>query len=482
VKSQRVVQQNGSKRQTASQHEGSLQNGVERASRQSPAQLSPHPTSPQQTPRAMVTQPASQASVQQSGSIAHTPAQQTSSLQPGLSSRASKQLPSHGQFEFGSGRQSERAALTQLLLHAISQQRGSAAQTISQQVASPQPGVERADPQLPLVGQPPNVTQTVFAVFTHDSFQPMLQHTGLTAQTASQQASSLHPGVPWTVSGLPGAGQFVVLRSQAAMAVSAQVSSQARSQQVGSSLHTRLQHCSSSQAGMKLGTEHGRVRESPHVVKSEQTVEAMATQKTSHSTEQQTGSTSQTSSQQARSRHAGVSCGNKQLPALMSPQSVQMTWARVTQSASQRASQQLGSKAHTAAQHASSEQPGVERSLKQLPVALEQTRFTSGSADSAHSDWAPCTQVASQLTPQQNGSIEQTLSQQRKSLHPGRMWTARQDRFCPGTGVLLPHRHLGRLQMLSGAVARSAQGVSHAVVQQKGSMTQMASQQARSSQ
>ena len=36
--------------------------------------------------------------------------------------------------------------------------------------------------------------------------------------------------------------------------------------------------------------------------------------------------------------------------------------------------------------------------------------------------------------------------------------------------------------MLSGAVARSAQGVSHAVSQQKGSMMQTASQQARSSQ
>jgi hypothetical protein len=125
-----------------------------------------------------------------------TPAQQTSSLQPAVSGWLSKQLPTQGQFQFDSGTQKDRAALAHEDDHATSQQSGSAAQTMLQQVESPQPGVGWLAPQSPDPGHVPKVTQTAFAVSTHDSFQPKVQQIGLTAHTASQHASFAQPGVP----------------------------------------------------------------------------------------------------------------------------------------------------------------------------------------------------------------------------------------------------------------------------------------------
>jgi hypothetical protein len=175
-----------------------------------------------------------------------TPAQQTSSSHPAVSVRASKQLPTHGQRQLGSGVQSVRASDAQLELHVISQQSGSAAQTMVQQVASAQPGVGWALPQSPCPGHVAKPTQTAFALSTQDSFQPKLQQTGSTEQTASQQAWSAQPG-PWTTSGEPELGQFGKLMSQLTDAPTAQVSSHAREQQVGSTAQMSAQQFSSSQ-------------------------------------------------------------------------------------------------------------------------------------------------------------------------------------------------------------------------------------------
>jgi hypothetical protein len=191
---------------------------------------------------------------------------------------------------------------------------------------------------------------------------------------------------------------------------------------------------------------------------------------------------SHTLSQHALSTHDGVACGKKQLPAEIEPQSLHTVRARAAQSSSHFTSQHVGSNAQMVPQQASSEHPSPLFSLKQLPVAAAQTALISGIGVNAHSATAPWTQVKSQLTAQQNGSIEQTSSQHAKSLQPGVICTARHERFCPGIGVLFPHRHLGRLHTLSGAVARSAHGRSHCWSQQNGSIKQTASQQARSSQ
>lgn len=139
----------------------------------------------------------------------------------------------------------------------------------------------------------------------------------------------------------------------------------------------------------------------------------------SHCTEQQEGSTTHTSSQQARSKHPGLPCGKKQLPDSMSPQPLQRLSARVTQSASQPMSQQLGSTVHTLPQQASSEQPGFGWTAKQLPLAVEQTVLKVGFGVSAQFEAAIWVQVKSHVTRQQNPSMVQTLSQQTKSLQPG---------------------------------------------------------------
>ena len=431
----------------------------------------------------MLTQPESHTTVQQLGSMLQTPAQQTSSLQPADALRASKQLPSHGQRQFDSGWQRVRASDAHAELQFCSQQIGSAEQTMVQQVASRQPGFGCAESQAPWPGQVAKPTHTAFALSTQASFQPKLQQIGSIEHTASQQAWSAQPGVPWTSSGEPVPGQFEKLMSQVIDAPTAQVSSHAREQQVGSSAQIVAQQVSSSQPGTKLGTEQGRDRGSPQpIALSRQSVPAFRTQKMSHSTEQQVGSTRQTLSQQTLSRHDGVPCGKKQLPASTFPQPLQSVSARVAQSASHSTSQQVGSLVQTVAQHAASEQPGPACFTKQLPVADEQMRLIAGSGASAQFETASWTQVRSQLTLQQNASTAQTVSQQMKSLHPPVMWTLRHERFWPGIGPLKPQRHFGRLQRLPGAVARSAHTVSQRVEQQKGSKAHTASQHARSSQ
>lgn len=162
----------------------------------------------------MVTQPSSQLCVQQSGSILHTPEQQTSSLQPPVSGCASKQLPLHGHGHDGRGTQSARAAWAHELDQLTSQQNGSFWQTMVQQVASSQPGVAWVASHGPAPGQSPKVTHTPFATRTHSALQPNEQHKGSIEQTAAQQSSSEQPGVPCATSGEPVAGQLLMPRSQ----------------------------------------------------------------------------------------------------------------------------------------------------------------------------------------------------------------------------------------------------------------------------
>lgn len=248
AESQRTSQQYGSKRQTASQQAGSLQLGVRCGRKHSPAQLSPQPGVPQQTTRAMVAQPESQLSVQQSGSMWQTPEQQTSSSQPAVSACSSKQLPAHGHCQAGSGWQRLRAALTQTLFHCTSQQSGSASQTTEQQVESEQPGVRWMTSQGPSPGQPPKLQQIPLAMVTQRSLQPKVQQIGSTAQTAEQHSGSEQPLVPCTASAEPVPGQPAG-DAQMTLALAAQVSSQAREQQVGSMSQIFEQQLASSQAG-----------------------------------------------------------------------------------------------------------------------------------------------------------------------------------------------------------------------------------------
>ena len=225
-----------------------MQFGVWCGRRQSPAQLSPQPGVPQQTTRARVAQPASQLCVQQSGSMLQTPEQQTSSSQPAVSGCSSKQLPMQGQSQLSRGTQRSLAALTQVEFHWISQQSGSASQTTEQQVASAQPGDWCATLQGSSPGQSPKLQQTPFAMLTQRSFQPKLQQIGSTAHTAAQHSGSAQPGCAWTTSGEPAPGQPLGW-AQLTPAFAAQVSSQPRLQQVGSTLQMSWQQSWFSQAG-----------------------------------------------------------------------------------------------------------------------------------------------------------------------------------------------------------------------------------------
>jgi hypothetical protein len=263
-----------------------------------------------------------------------------------------------------------------------------------QQVGSEQPGLLCAVPQAPGRGQLAKPTQTAFAASTQALFQLKLQQTGSTEQTASQHDWSEQPGVPWTTSGEPVAGQLLKVMLQLMLALAAQVSSHAREQQVGSTAQINWQQLRSSQVGTKLGTEQGRPRGSPHwTVPVRQRVPALSTQNMSHSVEQQVGSTMHTLVQQVRSRQEGVPCGKKQLPDSTLPQPLQRVRARTAQVASHDTLQQVGSATQTLPQQAASEQPGPVCSTKQLPVAEEQIVLIEVLGVSAQFDWARRVQV-----------------------------------------------------------------------------------------
>lgn len=148
--------------------------------------------------------------------------------------------------------------------------------------------------------------------------------------------------------------------------------SHARVQQLGSILHTTEQHVNSLQNGVGCGFTQLPASGDPHWSGSPQsqdlTVVAMFAHWMSHVTVQQIGSCWQTASQQSSLAHAALSCGAQQFPAPLSPHwgaghapvgPPQRPRAEVAQAKSHLTSQQIGSCAQTAVQHAASLHAGL---------------------------------------------------------------------------------------------------------------------------
>lgn len=190
-------------------------------------------------------------------------------------------------------------------------------------------------------------------------------------------------------------------------AASTQLSSHATSQQVGTIAHTAWQHWELLQKGLGEVCEHGWSDASPQEGFWQSPPEASAAQPLSHAESQQEASTAQTAEQQVASSHEGVGCAEKQLPAPASPHCrMHATVASFTQAASQAASQQETSIAHTWMQQVKSEQPAVSCATKhdlELPPHGEQ------------SDSAAWAQSESHWVLQQNSSAPQSCWQQAAS-------------------------------------------------------------------
>lgn len=165
------------------------------------------------------------------------------------------------------------------------------------------------------------------------------------------------------------------------VAKSTHVWSHAIWQQFGSILHTIEQHAKLSQKGVLWGLKQLPAAAAPHSKVSPQshdlTDAAMPAHWMSHVTWQQMGSCAHTDEQQERFSHAGPSCGTQQSPLPLSPHCglgqaslgpPHSARAVLAQTKSQRASQQIGSAAHTWAQQASSLQEGLLCAVQQSPA------------------------------------------------------------------------------------------------------------------
>ena len=317
------------------------------------------------------------------------------------------------------------AASAQFASHSDSQQNGSCAHTVAQQVASEQEGVGCAAQQSPLDAAPhpgPQTPQTCRAVCAQALSHACEQHTGSTRQIERQHRSSEQPGVVRAVQQLPAAGlpHAPPQSPQRMSAASAQVASHSSSQQKPSSEQTAEQQSSSAQDGVVLAAQQlpasGSPQPMPHTP---QICVALFAHTASHSDSQQNASIAQTALQQVASSQEGPSCGTQHAPVIGLPhssaQTPQYSIASDAQLASHSTSQQKLSAAHTGTQQAGSAQAGVACASQQFPAAgspqpTPQTPQTI-CALNAH--------CASHCVWQQNGSTEQSPSQQSGLLHPG---------------------------------------------------------------
>jgi hypothetical protein len=301
-------------------------------------QTPPPPQMPQSL-AAFAAQEASHAMSQQEMSTAHTTSQQAALAQPGVwlamqQSFASgwPQTPRHAD-----GLQVASAASAQMKSHRVLQQNGSAAQIVSQQVASEQPGVMLAEQQsfafgAPQFAVPPPSqsagSQTCTALWAQARSQLTEQQFGSIAQTASQQAASEQPGNWPAVQQLPAFGLPQTLPPpppphglHSAPASFAQPMSQPKMQHVGSIAQTASQHAASEQPGVWLGVQQslpfGSPQMSLHVVHS---CSACAAHDWLHASMQQNGSTAQTASQQVASEQPGNTLVEQQSLGLVFPQ------------------------------------------------------------------------------------------------------------------------------------------------------------------
>jgi len=178
-------------------------------------------------------------------------------------------------------------------------------------------------------------------------------------------------------------------------------------------------------------------------------VRACAAQVLSHSMLQQKLSAAQMSSQQAAFEHAGLAWPVQQSPAAGAPQtSEQGAHASIAASAqftSHSDSQQKLSAAHTGTQHAGSAQAGVACASQQFPAAGS-PQPTPQTPQTICALKAHC---ASHCVSQQNGSTEQSPSQQSGLLHPGSSCGMQQS---PLSGS--PHGSAQMPQICSAAAAQ----------------------------
>ena len=266
---------------------------------------------------------------QQEMSTAHTTSQQAALAQPGvwLAKQQSfvlgwPQTPRHAD-----GLQVAFAASAQVKSHRVLQQNGSAAQIVSQQVASEQPAEVAGEqqsfafgaPQLAVPSPPQSAgSQTCDALCAQAASQFTEQHFGSMAQTASQQTASEQPGSWPTVQQSPPFGSPHAPPPppppphglQSVLAALAQSMSQPKMQHAGSTAQTASQHAESEHPGVWLGAQQsfafGAPQRSSHVAHS---CSACTAHDWLHDSMQQKGSTAQTCSQQVASEHPGVWLG-----------------------------------------------------------------------------------------------------------------------------------------------------------------------------
>lgn len=323
--SQANSQQNGSAAQIAAQQRWSLQKGVSRSSQQDPAQPSPHELtqSHDAIPRANLTQSESHVSLQHWGRIAQTASQHARFSHRGLSF-ASQQRPAfQSPHSVGVQRPSPSGAsqpltdspvarATQQTSQLTSQQNGSAAQTVAQQVRSEQAGIACDEKQDPLSGIPQSPEHRSLAVDAHAASQREPQQNGSIEQTASQQPGSLQKG--WSWGWKHGPEQAFPQSTSPQQVIRARLThawSQATSQHSGIVKQTPAQHAGSSQppfaCALKQLPMHGHGSDGSGLHRSF----AIETQLTSHRSMQQAGSTEQTTLQQVGSSHPGLACEMK---------------------------------------------------------------------------------------------------------------------------------------------------------------------------
>ena len=149
----------------------------------------------------------------------------------------------------------------------------------------------------------------------------------------------------------------------------------------------------------------------------------------------------------------------------------QRSIAMATQYESHLLTQQLGSTAHTESQHAESSQKGVSDGVRHPPL-LKEPQATSPPEQYAV---AISTHCSSQSTVQQMSSTLQTAAQQLSLSHPGRgASSGRASKQLPSQG------HSQSFAARHVRMASWAQPLSQMMLQQVGSITQTALQQAAS--
>lgn len=191
--------------------------------------------------------------------------------------------------------------------------------------------------------------------------QRTVQQKGSNAQTASQQRRSSQYGPSCWKQRLPA--KVLPQVKQNWLAQSTQVWSHVSVQQFGSIAQTWLQQAGSAQFGFSWTLRQLPVAGSPH---SSVSCTAIATQSALQPVAQQSGSIAQTASQTRPEEHDGAACGLKQLSGTL-PQSEQNFVASATHRPSQPTSQHAGSIEQTSAQHEGLLHPGTSGfSTKQL--------------------------------------------------------------------------------------------------------------------